>query len=54
MKILSIGNSFSEDAHAYLAGAAKLSGVDLYCFNMPIGGCPLSRHYRNMLSGQKA
>ena len=53
MKILSIGNSFSEDAQAYLHEAAALSGQQITCFNMMIGGCSLARHYRNMLSGRK-
>ena len=51
MRILSIGNSFSEDAQRYLNGVAKASGVSLTCFNLMIGGCSLERHYRNMLSG---
>ncbi len=54
MKVLSIGNSFSEDAQAYLHQAAALSGKNITCYNMMIGGCSLARHYRNMLSGQKA
>ncbi len=54
MKILSIGNSFSEDAHRYLHDVAVLSGVEMTTCNLPIGGCSLARHYRNMLNGQKA
>ena len=54
MKILSIGNSFSDDAHTYLHQVAELSGVKLSCYNLPIGGCPLSRHYRNMVGNHKA
>ncbi len=53
MNILSIGNSFSEDAQRYLHGIAKCAGTDLTTFNLYIGGCPLSRHYRNMLSGER-
>lgn len=53
MRILSIGNSFSEDAHAYLHQVASLSGVNIHCYNLPIGGCSLERHYRNMLSNHK-
>lgn len=48
MKILSIGNSFSVDAQAYLKGVCDAQGVDIYCANLPIGGCPLVRHYNNM------
>ena len=54
MDILSIGNSFSKDAQRYLHQIAKADGVNLRCFNLYIGGCPLSRHYRNMLSEERA
>lgn len=50
MNILSIGNSFSQDAHRYLHRIARADGVTLHTFNLYIGGCPLSLHYRNMLS----
>ena len=50
MNILSIGNSFSQDAQRYLHGIAKADGVVMNTFNLYIGGCPLSLHYRNMLS----
>ena len=50
MYILSIGNSFSTDAQRYLHKIAEADGVELHTFNLYIGGCPLSRHYRNMLS----
>lgn len=54
MDILSIGNSFSQDAQRYLHGIAKSAGASINCFNLYIGGCPLSRHYRNMHSGERA
>ncbi len=54
MNILSIGNSFSCDAQRYLHRIAKADGVNLETFNLFIGGCSLSRHYRNMLSDEKA
>lgn len=54
MKILSIGNSFSQDATRYLHQIAKSAGVDITTVNLYIGGCPLSRHYRNMLSKERA
>ncbi|MBQ6805589.1 MAG: DUF4886 domain-containing protein [Clostridia bacterium] len=50
MNILSIGNSFSQDAQRYLHQIARADKTDLKCVNLYIGGCPLSRHYRNMLS----
>lgn len=54
MDILSIGNSFSHDAQRYLHRIAKTDGFSLNTFNLFIGGCPLSLHYRNMLSGKDA
>jgi len=54
MNILSIGNSFSQDAQRYLHGIARSDGVDIQSFNLYIGGCPLSKHYRNMLSEERA
>ena len=53
MNILSIGNSFSCDAQRYLHQIAKADGVNICCFNLYIGGCPLSKHYRNMLSEER-
>lgn len=50
MNILSIGNSYSQDAHRYLSRIAEAADVELNTFNLYIGGCSLSRHYRNMLS----
>lgn len=49
MKILSIGNSFSQDAQRYLYRLAKHDGVELETTNLFIGGCSLQRHYNNML-----
>lgn len=54
MRILAIGNSFSQDAARYLRGAAVRAGLNIEVANLMIGGCPLERHYRNMLSGEKA
>ena len=50
MNILSIGNSFSQDAQRYLHRIARADGFSLNTFNLYIGGCSLSHHYRNMLS----
>ena len=44
MKLLSIGNSFSVDAQAYLHQVAKAEGETLECHNLFIGGCSLERH----------
>ena len=44
VKILSIGNSFSVDAHAYLHALAKKRGFDIKAVNLAIGGCSLETH----------
>ena len=49
MKILSIGNSFSQDAQRYLQRLAKHDGVNFKTVNLYIGGCSLRTHYLNML-----
>lgn len=48
MKVLAIGNSFSNDAMRYLHNIAKAEGCDMKTVNIYIGGCPLSKHYMNM------
>ena len=48
VKILSIGNSFSVDAHAYLNELAKQRGIDLTAVNLAIGGCSLETHWKNV------
>lgn len=53
MNILSIGNSFSQDAHRYLYGVAQERGITVKAINLYIGGCPLSLHHRNLLSGAR-
>ncbi|MBO5374676.1 MAG: DUF4886 domain-containing protein [Clostridia bacterium] len=49
MKILSIGNSFSADAHAYLHTLATQRGEDLETVNLAIGGCSLQTHWENVV-----
>lgn len=51
MNILSIGNSFSQDAQRYLHSIARKDDDLLQTYNLYIGGCSLYTHYRNMLSG---
>lgn len=48
IQVLSIGNSFSQDAQRYLHDVARSEGVALETVNLYIGGCSLERHYRNM------
>ena len=47
INVLCIGNSFSEDASAYLQ---SISGGELYVRNLAIGGCSLERHYNNIVN----
>lgn len=54
MQVLAIGNSFSQDATAFLKRVSDCGGGNITVVNLMIGGCPLSRHYRNMLSGERA
>ena len=54
MKILSIGNSFSQDAQRYLHRLALKEGVQLKTVNLYIGGCPLRTHYLNILDDKAA
>lgn len=54
MKILSIGNSFSQDAQKWLHQLAISAGCELFCANLYIGGCSLERHSRNYESGEAA
>lgn len=54
MKILAIGNSFSQDATRYLHQIARADGVDVQVTNLYIGGCPLEKHFRNMHSEERA
>lgn len=53
IKLLAVGNSFSEDALAFLHQVAKAGGVDLETVNLYIGGCSLQRHYENLKSGAR-
>lgn len=54
MKVLSIGNSFSQDSHIYLNKLAKNEGVIIETQNLYIGGCSLQTHYANIESDAKA
>lgn len=53
LKILSIGNSFSEDALSYLWDIAKHNNIHLTLGNLYIGGCDLETHANNALNKQK-
>lgn len=47
MKLCSIGNSFSQDAHKWLSKLAAANGVQLETANLYIGGCSLATHWKN-------
>ncbi len=49
LKVLAIGNSFSQDAvEQYLFELAKAQGDSLIIGNAYIGGCSIERHYTNL------
>lgn len=48
IKILAIGNSFSQDATYYLHQLAKSGGIDTKVVNLYIGGCSLETHWQNI------
>lgn len=54
MKVLAIGNSFSLNANKYIFEIAKAQGISIKNVNLFIGGCPMSRHYRNIHAGKDA
>ena len=51
MKLLSIGNSFSQDAQQWLHQIAVANGVDLETTNLMIGGCSLETHWGHITDG---
>lgn len=53
-KILAIGNSFSQDATAYLHQMAEAAGRELKVVNLYIGGCSLEMHWNNILADAAA
>ena len=54
MNVLSIGNSFSQDAQRYLHGIARAAGEKIANVNLYIGGCSLERHHQNMCENMRA
>ena len=48
LKVLAIGNSFSEDATSYIKQIALADNVDLRVANAFIGGCSFERHADNI------
>lgn len=54
MRVLAIGNSFSQDATAHLTRLAKAGGEEIFVLNLYIGGCSLQRHWENVQSDAPA
>lgn len=54
LKILSIGNSFSQDAHRYLHGVCEKCGKEIHNANLYIGGCTLERHANNLINNESS
>lgn len=53
IRILAIGNSFSQDATHYLQQIAAADGVEMKVANLYIGGCELKRHFENIQNEAK-
>lgn len=51
IRVLSIGNSFSQDAHAWLEKMATSVGIELEAVNLYIGGCSLEKHCECIKTG---
>lgn len=54
IKVLSIGNSFSEDSQYYLHDLSMHGEEEIYCVNLFIGGCSLATHVKNIRENNKA
>ncbi len=54
MKVLSIGNSFSQDAHNKLYTLGVANGVEIETVNLYIGGCKLETHWANTQSNAES
>lgn len=54
LKVLAIGNSFSQDATHLLAEVAKQEGTEIVLGNLVIGACSLATHAGNTISNAAA
>ena len=53
IRVLAVGNSFTQDSFRYLQKIAEAGGVSLKAVNLYIGGCSLERHWNNIVSGAR-
>ena len=54
IKVLAIGNSFSDDARTFVHQIAQAAGLDVVIGNLYIGGCSLERHWQNAMDDAAA
>ena len=54
MRLLTIGNSFSQDATRFLHQLCAGAGLDVTVVDLCIGGCSLERHWNEYLSASEA
>ena len=54
LKVLMIGNSFSDDASQWVNEICKDLGIKITIGNMFIGGCTLDTHYANLIGNKNA
>ena len=54
IRTLTIGNSFSQDALAYVHQIARADGIDWEANNLYIGGCPIETHHQNYIEKAQA
>lgn len=54
IKILAIGNSFSQDALYYLHDIANSAGINIIAGNLYSSGCSLERHYKYASGNERA
>lgn len=52
IKILSIGNSFSQDGHRYFHDIAENLGKDILTYNLYVGGCSFEMHWDYYVSNE--
>lgn len=53
MRILSIGNSFSQDAQRYLNAISVSDGNEIFTENLMFGGCSLAKHCQHIENDAK-
>ena len=54
IKILSVGNSFSQDAQKYLRQICASAGQEVSCANLFIGGCSIATHWQHAQDNESA